>query len=221
MEVAVTKGTNRTTGASKGCSRIAKPSSSSSPSSSASTWGHVDVRVLMHRDLITCQFFRSQPRSWQKKYWHRLRRESNKHPSTSPSTSSSSPPPPWSSPPFSLSSLPFSSRSSSVSSHFLSLLFSRISSLAVNYRDREREHLGPASSQALDGHAGFSSTPGMTISPWGPSTQPTAAYSTSSTAVLASSLGHSLRHHNSSGWVSLPCKLDFSSPPQKACHSNI
>ncbi|XP_041791117.1 rho guanine nucleotide exchange factor 18 isoform X1 [Chelmon rostratus] len=77
---------------------------------------------------------------------------------------------------------------------------------AVNYRDREREHLGPASSQALDGHAGFSSTPGMTISPWGPSTQPTAAYSTSSTAVLASSLGHSLRHHNSSG--SLPGEMD-------------
>ncbi|XP_041791118.1 rho guanine nucleotide exchange factor 18 isoform X2 [Chelmon rostratus] len=76
----------------------------------------------------------------------------------------------------------------------------------VNYRDREREHLGPASSQALDGHAGFSSTPGMTISPWGPSTQPTAAYSTSSTAVLASSLGHSLRHHNSSG--SLPGEMD-------------
>ncbi|XP_051232524.1 rho guanine nucleotide exchange factor 18 isoform X1 [Dicentrarchus labrax] len=76
--------------------------------------------------------------------------------------------------------------------------------LALKDRDREREQLGPASSQALDGHPGYFSTPGMTISPWGPSTHPTAAHTTSSTT--ASSLGHSLRHHNSSG--SLPGEMD-------------
>ncbi|XP_076582434.1 rho guanine nucleotide exchange factor 18 isoform X2 [Chaetodon auriga] len=77
--------------------------------------------------------------------------------------------------------------------------------LALKDRDRERD-LGPASSQALDGHAGFLSTPGMTISPWGPSTQPTAAHTPSSTAAPASSLGHSLCHNSSSG--SLPGEMD-------------
>ncbi|XP_049443520.1 rho guanine nucleotide exchange factor 18 isoform X2 [Epinephelus fuscoguttatus] len=76
--------------------------------------------------------------------------------------------------------------------------------LALKDWDREREHSGPASSQALDGHPGLLSTPGMTISAWGPSTQPTAAHSTSSTA--ASSFGQSLRHDNSSG--SLPGEMD-------------
>ncbi|XP_028442929.1 rho guanine nucleotide exchange factor 18 isoform X2 [Perca flavescens] len=69
--------------------------------------------------------------------------------------------------------------------------------LALKDRDREREHSGP--SQALDGHPGFHSTPGMTISPWGPSTQ----YTSSTTA---SSLGHSFRHRNSLG--SLPGEMD-------------
>lgn len=77
---------------------------------------------------------------------------------------------------------------------------------ALKDRDREREQSGSASSQALDGHSGFLSTPGMTISLWGPSTQSTAAHTTSSTAASASSLGHSLRHHNSSG--SLPGEMD-------------
>lgn len=184
MELAVTKGSTQTTGASKGCRRISKTSSSSSPSSSASSWGlsgHVGVRVLMHRDLITCRFFRSLPRSWLKKYWRRLGPKSNKHP---PASSSSSL--------FSLSS------PSSSSSRFLRSPVSPLSSPALKDRDREWEHSGPASySQALDGHPGFLSTPGMTISPWGPSTQPTAAHTTSSTA--ASSLGQSFRHHNSSG----------------------
>uniref|UniRef100_A0AAQ5Y4V5 Rho/rac guanine nucleotide exchange factor (GEF) 18b n=1 Tax=Amphiprion ocellaris TaxID=80972 RepID=A0AAQ5Y4V5_AMPOC len=77
-------------------------------------------------------------------------------------------------------------------------------SLALKDRDRERDQAGPAASQALDGHRGFLSAPGMTISPWGPSTQPSAAQTTSSSA--ASSLGHSLRHNNSSG--SLPGEMD-------------
>ncbi|XP_036970389.1 rho guanine nucleotide exchange factor 18 isoform X1 [Acanthopagrus latus] len=77
---------------------------------------------------------------------------------------------------------------------------------ALKDRDRERDHLGPASFQALDGHPGFLSTPGMTISPWGPSTQPTSAHTTSSTAAPASSLSYSLRDHNSSG--SLPGEMD-------------
>ncbi|XP_042372648.1 rho guanine nucleotide exchange factor 18 isoform X2 [Plectropomus leopardus] len=76
--------------------------------------------------------------------------------------------------------------------------------LALKDRDREREHSGPASSQALDGHPGFLSTPGMTISTWGPSTHSTAAHTTSFTT--AYSLGHSLRHDNSSG--SLPGEMD-------------
>ncbi|XP_034386005.1 rho guanine nucleotide exchange factor 18 isoform X3 [Cyclopterus lumpus] len=69
----------------------------------------------------------------------------------------------------------------------------------IALRDREREHSGLASSHALDGHSGFHSTPGMTISLWGTST-----HTTSFTA--PSSLGHSLRHHNSSG--SLPGEMD-------------
>ncbi|TMS20847.1 Rho guanine nucleotide exchange factor 18 [Larimichthys crocea] len=78
--------------------------------------------------------------------------------------------------------------------------------LVLKDRDREREQLGPASSQVLDGHQGFLTTPGMTISPWGSSTQPTAAHTTSSTAASASSFGHSLHHNNSSG--SLPGEMD-------------
>nr|XP_046247316.1 rho guanine nucleotide exchange factor 18 isoform X2 [Scatophagus argus] len=78
--------------------------------------------------------------------------------------------------------------------------------LALKDRDREREQCGPASSYALDGQPGFFITPGMTISQWGPSTQLTAAHTTSSTSALTSSLGHSHRHHNSSG--SLPGEMD-------------
>ncbi|XP_075944102.1 rho guanine nucleotide exchange factor 18 [Anarhichas minor] len=81
---------------------------------------------------------------------------------------------------------------------------SRSSNLALKDRDRERQHSGLASLQALGGHSGFHSTPGMTVSLWGTSTQPPAAHSTSYTA--SSSLGHSLRHHNSSG--SLPGEMD-------------
>ncbi|XP_070687927.1 rho guanine nucleotide exchange factor 18 [Pempheris klunzingeri] len=78
--------------------------------------------------------------------------------------------------------------------------------LALKDRGREREQSGSAYSQALDGHPGFLSTPGMTISLRGPSTQLTATHTTSSTVAAASSLGHSLRHHNSSG--SLPGEMD-------------
>ncbi|XP_026160604.1 rho guanine nucleotide exchange factor 18 isoform X2 [Mastacembelus armatus] len=77
---------------------------------------------------------------------------------------------------------------------------------ALKDRDREWEQSGPGSSQTLDGHPGFLSVPGMTISQWGPNTQPTAAHSTSSPAAPASSLGHSLHHHSSSG--SLPGEMD-------------
>ncbi|XP_069006634.1 rho guanine nucleotide exchange factor 18 [Embiotoca jacksoni] len=71
--------------------------------------------------------------------------------------------------------------------------------LALKDWDKERDQAGSAASQALDGHRGFLSAPGMTIGP-----QPTAAHTTNSTA--ASSLGHSLRHHNSSG--SIPGEMD-------------
>lgn len=200
MERAITKSTGKSTSqakwASKACSRIAKPSSSSfSPSSSASSWGlsgRVGVRVLMHRDLITCRFFRSLPRSWLKKYWGQIGQDSNKLRFTSASLS----PLRWSSSPFSLSSPCFSSCSSSVSSRCLRLPVSRLFSPALKERDREREL--SVSSQTLDGHPGFH-TPGMTISQWGPSTQSTAAHTTSSTLAPAFSLGHSLRYNNSSG----------------------
>ena len=197
MELAVTKDATKTKGTSRGCSITAKPSSSSSPSSSTSSWGlsrRVGVRLLMHRDLITCRVFRSLPRSWKKRYCCRLRQESTNHPTTSSSSF-----PHRSSSPFSLSCTHFSSRSSSASSHFHCSLLSCLPSPVLKDRDREREHLGPASFQALDGHPGFLSTPGMTISPWGPSIQPISAHTTSSTATPASSLGYSLRDHNSSG----------------------
>ncbi|KAK2835510.1 hypothetical protein Q5P01_015994 [Channa striata] len=77
--------------------------------------------------------------------------------------------------------------------------------LALKDPDRERDHLGPVSSQTLDGQPGFLVTPGMTISQWGSNSQPTTAHTTSSLAP-ASSLGYSLRHHNSSG--SLPGEMD-------------
>lgn len=199
MEITITKSTGKsisqTKGASKACSGIAKPTSSSSPSSSASSWGlsgRVGVRVLMHRDLITCRFFRSLPRSWLKKYWGQLGQESSKHRLTSSSLS----PLRWSSSPFSLSSPRLSSCSSAVPSHCLRLPVSRLFSSA---RDRERDQSSPVSSQTLDGHLALLSTPGMTISQWGPSTQPTAAHTTSSTLAPASILGHSLRYNNSSG----------------------
>ncbi|XP_034567008.1 rho guanine nucleotide exchange factor 18 isoform X2 [Notolabrus celidotus] len=84
--------------------------------------------------------------------------------------------------------------------------YSGSSFLALKDRDRERELWGPASSQALNGYTGFLSTPGMTNSQWGPSTQLTAAHTTSSTAAPSFSLGHSLHHHSSSG--SLPGEMD-------------
>lgn len=212
MELAITKGTTRTTGASRGFSRIAIPSSSYSSSSSASSFGlsrRIGVRVLMHRDLITCQFSRSLSQSKLKKYWRRLGQNSNNHQPAS-SSISTSPPPHRSSSPFSLSSPSFSSHCSSISSHSLRSLVSRLSSPALKDQDREREQFDPASSQALDGHPGFFSTPGMTISHRGPNT---ATHTTSYTAALAPNLGHSLCHHNSSGWASMPCKLDLFSPP--------
>lgn len=204
MELAVTKGTTRS-------KRIARPSSSS-PSSSTSSRGlsgRVGVRVLMHRDLITCQFFRSLPQTGLKKYWGQRERQSNKRRPPASSSSSSTSTPHW-------SSSPFSSRSPSVSFQYLRLPISRLSFPVLKDRDREREQLGPASSQVLDGHQGFLTTPGMTISPWGSSTQPTAAHTTSYTAASASSFGHSLHHNNSSGWVFLPHELDVFSLPLKA-----
>lgn len=81
------------------------------------------------------------------------------------------------------------------------LLFSLQRFLSTALRDsfRERQQLDPASSQALDGPPGSTPTPGMTISHRGPSSQPTAASSTGSSAALAPNFGHSLCHHSSSG----------------------
>lgn len=92
------------------------------------------------------------------------------------------------------------------------LLFSLQRFLSSALRDsfRERQQLDPASSQALDGPPGSSPTPGMTLSHRGPSSQPTAASSTSSSAALAPNLGHSLCHHNSSGWEPLRASCIFS-----------
>lgn len=193
MEISVTKESSQTTGASKTSSRSAKPSSSSPSPSSLSLSGRAGLRVLMHRDLITCRFIRSFPRSWLKKYWTRLGRESNKH------RLASSSPLHWSSSPFSLSSSHFSSCSSSGPSHFLRLPVSRLFSSALKDRDRERDQPGAVSSQSLNGNLGFLSAPGMTVGQWGHNTQSTAAHTTSATVASASSLSQSLRHNSSSG----------------------
>ncbi|XP_028259019.1 rho guanine nucleotide exchange factor 18 isoform X2 [Parambassis ranga] len=76
--------------------------------------------------------------------------------------------------------------------------------LALKDRERERDQAGPTAS--LDGHRGLLSASGMTISPWGPSIHSAATHNTSSTTAPYSSLGQSLRHHNSSG--SLPGEMD-------------
>ena len=78
-----------------------------------------------------------------------------------------------------------------------------LSSPAQKDRDRERDQAGSAPSQTLDVHPGLLCYPGMTISQWGPNL--TFAPTTSSFAAPPSSLGHSLCHNSSSGWVSLPC----------------
>ncbi|XP_053286158.1 rho guanine nucleotide exchange factor 18 isoform X2 [Pleuronectes platessa] len=83
---------------------------------------------------------------------------------------------------------------------------SGFSNLALKDRDRERDQAGPDPSQTLDGHSGLLFYPGMTISHWGPYAHLTVAHTTSSFAAPASSLGHSLCHHSSSG--SLPGEMD-------------
>lgn len=178
--------------ASKASSKTAK---ASSPSFSASSWGlsgRVGMRVLMHRDMITCRFYRSLPRSWLIKYWGQLGRDSNK-PSSLPLR--------WSSSPFSLSSPRLSPSSSSFQSRILRSPVSRLSFSALKDRDREKDQAGTATSQAADGHRGFPSVQGMTISSFGPNTLPPTSLSSSFTAASASSVGHSLHHHSSSGWV--------------------
>lgn len=184
MELDLAKNTSQMTGTCKSCSKTAK---TSSPSFSASSWGlsgRLGVRVLMHRDMITCRFFRSLPRSWLKKYWRAHGHESK---------SSSSSPLRWSSSPFSRSS----PHLSSVPSHFRRSPIYHLYFPALKDRERERDQAGPAAS--LDGHRGLLSASGMTISPWGPSIHSAATHNTSSTTAPYSSLGQSLRHNNSSG----------------------
>ncbi|XP_038163871.1 rho guanine nucleotide exchange factor 18 [Cyprinodon tularosa] len=73
-------------------------------------------------------------------------------------------------------------------------------------KDKERDQAGTAASQAADGQRGFPGTPGMTVSFFPPTSQPSASLSSSSAAAPASSVGSSLRHHSSSG--SLPGDMD-------------
>ncbi|XP_029355223.1 rho guanine nucleotide exchange factor 18 isoform X2 [Echeneis naucrates] len=79
-------------------------------------------------------------------------------------------------------------------------------SSSLTLKDRERDPTGLASLQTLDGHPGFLSAPGMTISQWGPNTQQTATHTTCSTSASVYSPGQSLHHHNSSG--SIPGEMD-------------
>lgn len=185
MDVAVAKNTGKPTGASRVCPRTVKSSSRSFSSSSCRLSGHVGVRVLMHRDMITSRFFQSLPRSWVKKYWSRLGKDTDK---------SSASPLHWSSSPFSVSPPRLSSHSSSIRSRLLRSPVSRLSFPALKDRDREKDQAGTATSQALDGRR--PSVPGMTLGLCGPSTS--AAQSTSSTLVPACSAGHGLRHNSSS-----------------------
>uniref|UniRef100_A0A3Q2P0J3 Rho/Rac guanine nucleotide exchange factor 18 n=1 Tax=Fundulus heteroclitus TaxID=8078 RepID=A0A3Q2P0J3_FUNHE len=128
----------------------------------------------MHRDIITCRFYRSLPRSWLKKYWVQLRRDSDE---------ASSSPRRWSSSPFSLSSPRLSPCPPAAPSHFLRSPLSRLSLPALKDRDREKDQAGTAAaSQAADGHRGFASVPGMTVSSCGPSTPPSASLSSSSSS---------------------------------------
>ncbi|MEQ2205202.1 hypothetical protein XENOCAPTIV_003852, partial [Xenoophorus captivus] len=189
MDLTVVKEAGKTVRASKGASNTAR---AFSPSFSASSWGlsgHVGMRVLMHRDMITCRFYRSLPQSWLKKYWGQFGKDSNK---------SSYSPLRWSSSPFSLSSPRLSTCSSNIQPYFLRSPVSRLSFPALKDRDREKDQAGTAASQAADGHRGFPSVPGMTISSFGPSTHLSASFN--------SSFGTSLRHHSSSG--SLPGDMD-------------
>lgn len=78
-------------------------------------------------------------------------------------------------------------------------------SLNFAIRERERDQAGLTASQ-VDGHRGFLNAPGMTISSWGHNTQPTAAHTNSFTTTSATSLGHRICHHSSSG--SLPGEMD-------------
>ncbi|XP_054608337.1 rho guanine nucleotide exchange factor 18 isoform X2 [Nothobranchius furzeri] len=73
--------------------------------------------------------------------------------------------------------------------------------LALKDRDREKDQAGTA---ALNGHRGFLTLPGMTVSSSGPSTQQPTAPNSSATSVSAHSAG--LRHNSSSG--SLPGEMD-------------
>lgn len=184
MELVVAKRACQTKGTSTACSRAVKQPSPASPASSWGLTGRVGLRVLMHHDVITCRFFRSLPRSWLRQNWGRVGRDSK---------SLFSSPLRWSSSPFTLSSsrLP---RSPSVSSDYIQSPVSRLSFPALKDRDREQDQAGPAGFQALDGHRGLLSAPGMTVSPLGLSTSQTAANtSTAST----SSVG--LRYNSSSG----------------------
>lgn len=192
MDLTGAKEAGKTVRASKGASKTARASSLSFSASSWGLSGRVGVRVLMHRDMITCRFYRSLPRSWLKKYWGQLGKDSNKSPSL---------PLRWSSSPFSLSSPRLSPCTSSIQSHFLRSPVSRLSFPALKDRDREKDQAGKDLAQAADGHRGFSGIPGMTVSSFGTSTQPSASLSSSFAAAPACSVGPSLRHHSSSGWV--------------------
>ncbi|XP_026013525.1 rho guanine nucleotide exchange factor 18 isoform X2 [Astatotilapia calliptera] len=83
--------------------------------------------------------------------------------------------------------------------------------LALKDRDREWDQAGPAASQALDGHRGSFSGPGMTISALGSSASQTALATSTSTAAT-SSIGHNLHYNNSS--ASLPGEMDETDTPR-------
>ncbi|XP_043985335.1 rho guanine nucleotide exchange factor 18 isoform X2 [Gambusia affinis] len=92
-------------------------------------------------------------------------------------------------------------------------------SLALKDRDREKDQAGRDSAQAADGHRGFPGVPGMTVSSFGASTQPSASLSSSFSAAPACSVGPSLRHHSSSG--SLPGDMDeIDSLRSKRCNDD-
>lgn len=186
MDIAAATGTGHRMGATKAFSRTVK-------APSASSWGlsgRVGVRVLMHRDMITCRFFRSLPRSWLKKYWARFGQNCPKSSSSSLG---------WSSSPFSLSSPRFSARASSLPAQFFRSPVSRLSFSALKDRDREKDQAGPGASQALDGHRGFPGAPGMTVGLLGPSSQLSAVPYSCSFGSSTCSLGHSLQQHTNSG----------------------
>ena len=184
MELGAFKGPNRVASGARSRAKLPKHPpflSSTTSSSSSSSRGLSErrgIRMLMHRDPLTCHFLGSLPRPWLKKCCQLGGQQPDRKPRAAAASSSSfSCPADW--------------------------LFSRLSlsspappslhapPVPRGVDGEPREQPGRASLQTADGLSGSPRSPGMTSVPRGSSSQPFS---------YASSLGFSLRHNNS-GWA--------------------